>query len=65
MHRIDAEPIYTIRMHHPARRYTWLPIISLHSERKTMGIVWTIVLGFVIGLFAKFLHPARRTWASS
>ncbi len=24
-----------------------------------MGIVWTIVLGFVIGLIAKFLHPGK------
>jgi len=24
-----------------------------------MGIVWTIVLGFVIGVIAKFLHPGR------
>jgi uncharacterized membrane protein YeaQ/YmgE (transglycosylase-associated protein family) len=24
-----------------------------------MGIVWTIVLGFVIGVLAKFLHPGK------
>ncbi len=24
-----------------------------------MGILWTIVLGFVIGVIAKFLHPGR------
>jgi len=24
-----------------------------------MGILWTIVIGFVIGDIAKFLHPAR------
>lgn len=24
-----------------------------------MGILWTIVLGFVIGLLAKFLHPGK------
>lgn len=24
-----------------------------------MGIVWTIVLGFVIGIVAKFLHPGK------
>jgi uncharacterized membrane protein YeaQ/YmgE (transglycosylase-associated protein family) len=24
-----------------------------------MGIVWTIVLGFVIGVLAKFLHPGN------
>ena len=24
-----------------------------------MGFVWTIVLGFVIGVFAKFLHPGK------
>jgi len=24
-----------------------------------MGILWTIVLGFVIGVLAKFLHPGK------
>ena len=24
-----------------------------------MGIIWTIVLGFVIGIFAKLLHPGK------
>ena len=24
-----------------------------------MGILWTIVLGFVIGVMAKFLHPGK------
>lgn len=24
-----------------------------------MGIIWTIVLGFVIGVFAKMLHPGK------
>lgn len=24
-----------------------------------MGIIWTIVLGFVIGVIAKILHPGR------
>ncbi len=24
-----------------------------------MGIIWTIVLGFVIGIIAKLLHPGR------
>lgn len=24
-----------------------------------MGIVWTIVVGFVVGLIAKFLHPGK------
>jgi uncharacterized membrane protein YeaQ/YmgE (transglycosylase-associated protein family) len=26
---------------------------------KNMGIIWTIVLGFVIGLLAKVLHPGK------
>ena len=26
-----------------------------------MGIIWTIVLGFVIGVLAKFLHPGKET----
>lgn len=24
-----------------------------------MGIIWTLVLGFVIGVFAKLLHPGK------
>jgi len=24
-----------------------------------MGIIWTIVLGFIIGLIAKLIHPGR------
>ncbi|MFZ5484794.1 MAG: GlsB/YeaQ/YmgE family stress response membrane protein [Pseudomonadota bacterium] len=24
-----------------------------------MGILWTIVLGFVIGVIAKFIHPGK------
>lgn len=24
-----------------------------------MGFVWTIVLGFVVGVIAKFLHPGK------
>lgn len=24
-----------------------------------MGIIWTIVLGFVIGVIAKLLHPGK------
>jgi uncharacterized membrane protein YeaQ/YmgE (transglycosylase-associated protein family) len=24
-----------------------------------MGIIWTIVVGFIIGVFAKFLHPGK------
>lgn len=24
-----------------------------------MGIIWTIVLGFVIGVFARLLHPGK------
>ena len=24
-----------------------------------MGIIWTIVIGFVIGVIAKFLHPGK------
>jgi uncharacterized membrane protein YeaQ/YmgE (transglycosylase-associated protein family) len=24
-----------------------------------MGIIWTIVLGFVVGVIAKFIHPGK------
>ncbi|HOL65726.1 MAG TPA: GlsB/YeaQ/YmgE family stress response membrane protein, partial [Accumulibacter sp.] len=24
-----------------------------------MGILWTIILGFIIGVMAKFLHPGK------
>jgi uncharacterized membrane protein YeaQ/YmgE (transglycosylase-associated protein family) len=26
---------------------------------KNMGVIWTIVLGFVIGLIAKLIHPGK------
>jgi uncharacterized membrane protein YeaQ/YmgE (transglycosylase-associated protein family) len=26
---------------------------------KNMGVIWTIVLGFVIGLIAKLVHPGK------
>jgi len=33
---------------------------SIFLGRKSiMGIVWTIILGFVIGVIAKLLHPGR------
>jgi len=25
-----------------------------------MGIIWTIIIGFVAGVIAKFLHPGRQ-----
>ena len=36
----------------------------IHSTSKSqggdnMGIIWTIVLGFIIGLIAKLVHPGR------
>ena len=24
-----------------------------------MGIIWTLIVGFVVGVIAKFLHPSR------
>ncbi len=24
-----------------------------------MGIIWTIIVGFIVGVLAKFLHPGR------
>ena len=24
-----------------------------------MGIIWTIIVGFVVGILAKFIHPGR------
>jgi uncharacterized membrane protein YeaQ/YmgE (transglycosylase-associated protein family) len=24
-----------------------------------MGLIWTIIIGFVVGVLAKFLHPGR------
>ena len=24
-----------------------------------MGIIWTIILGFIIGVLAKFIHPGK------
>jgi uncharacterized membrane protein YeaQ/YmgE (transglycosylase-associated protein family) len=30
-----------------------------HDEGLRMGIIWTIVIGFVAGVIAKLLHPGR------
>ena len=48
----------------PERRLKY----SFHTqpqEGKNMGVIWTVVLGLVIGLIAKLIHPARKTWALS
>lgn len=35
-------------------------MLHIQSQRgKNMGVIWTIVLGFVIGLIAKLLHPGK------
>ena len=36
-------------------------LASVPNNRKEldMGVIWTIVLGFVIGVLAKFLHPGK------
>jgi uncharacterized membrane protein YeaQ/YmgE (transglycosylase-associated protein family) len=40
---------------------TWLDwaaqVGANQSGRRRMGIIWTIIIGFVAGLIAKFLHP--------
>jgi uncharacterized membrane protein YeaQ/YmgE (transglycosylase-associated protein family) len=33
--------------------------VRLVIKEETMGIIWTIVLGFVIGVLAKLLHPGK------
>jgi uncharacterized membrane protein YeaQ/YmgE (transglycosylase-associated protein family) len=33
--------------------------VRLFIREEDMGFVWTIVLGFVIGVFAKLLHPGK------
>jgi hypothetical protein len=30
-----------------------------------MGIIWTIIIGFVAGLLAKLIHPTNRADSSS
>jgi len=30
-----------------------------NKEEDTMGIIWTIIIGFLAGVVAKFLHPGR------
>jgi uncharacterized membrane protein YeaQ/YmgE (transglycosylase-associated protein family) len=30
-----------------------------HQQDKLMGILWTILIGFIVGLVAKFLMPGR------
>ncbi len=32
---------------------------SSRSEERSLAILWTILIGFVIGVVAKFLHPGR------
>jgi uncharacterized membrane protein YeaQ/YmgE (transglycosylase-associated protein family) len=57
--------IFTVRRvaaDNPGRAPTlyWLQAYLPPSAKgTTMGIVWTIVLGFVIGVVAKFLHPGK------
>src|SRR5947209_20044064 len=36
-----------------------LVAISKRNEESTMSIIWTIVIGFVVGLLAKMLTPGR------
>jgi hypothetical protein len=31
--------------------------VFLDEWRRPLGIIWTIVIGFVAGIIAKFLHP--------
>ncbi len=26
-----------------------------------MGLIWTIIVGFIVGVIAKFLHPSRES----
>jgi uncharacterized membrane protein YeaQ/YmgE (transglycosylase-associated protein family) len=40
-------------------RYTRFRHTPTSSKGTTMGILWTIVLGFVIGVVAKLLHPGK------
>src|SRR5206468_9898966 len=41
-----------LRGRHPADRDRNPQILGFH-----MGILWTIIIGFVAGIIAKFLHP--------
>jgi uncharacterized membrane protein YeaQ/YmgE (transglycosylase-associated protein family) len=40
-------------------RYYSLPVIRPQPGDHAMGFIWTIVLGFVIGVLAKLLHPGN------
>lgn len=42
-----------------ADRYTSRIGYSLKSRGGIMGILWTILLGLIIGVIAKFLHPGK------
>src|SRR5712672_270922 len=33
------------------------PAVVRSDTEHTMGILWTIIIGFVAGIIAKFLHP--------
>jgi uncharacterized membrane protein YeaQ/YmgE (transglycosylase-associated protein family) len=32
-------------------------MLGRRGQEDAMGIIWTIIIGFVAGLIAKFLHP--------
>jgi uncharacterized membrane protein YeaQ/YmgE (transglycosylase-associated protein family) len=41
------------------KRQLKYPFHIQHQGGKSMGIIWTIVLGLVIGVIAKLIHPGR------
>jgi hypothetical protein len=35
-------------------------MVSAQTLEGAMGIIWTIIIGFIAGVVAKFLHPGRQ-----
>jgi uncharacterized membrane protein YeaQ/YmgE (transglycosylase-associated protein family) len=35
------------------------PPVTEHSKEQAMGIIWTIIIGFVAGVIAKFIMPGK------
>src|SRR5436190_22961093 len=37
-----------------------IKVTSLDSRRSIMGIIWTIIIGFIAGVIAKFIMPGEK-----
>lgn len=42
-----------------SRRHSRRPTVAADEKESPVHILWTIIIGFVAGVIAKFLHPGR------